>query len=192
MEGDCPTTGRAEAALNGTLRGQGHAPHSSGPPAVSYLVSPPPFQTLLDQHGRTVHRLLVALVGPTDADDCYQETWIAALRAYPRLRSADNLRAWVLTIARHKAIDALRARGRTVLAAALPEVPVYDEPLLADGGPLAAVRALPDKQREAVTLRHLLDADYATIAATMGTSQAAARRNVHEGLKKLREECRDA
>jgi len=48
----------------------------------------PPFQTLLDSYSRDVHRFLVANVGRTDADDCYQETWIAALRAYPSLRHA--------------------------------------------------------------------------------------------------------
>ncbi len=51
-----------------------------------------------------------------------------------------------------------------------------------------AVAMLPAKQRAAVVLRYLLDAEYATVAATMGTSEAAARRNVHEGLKRLRQE----
>ena len=41
-----------------------------------------------------------------------QETWLAALRAYPRLRDASNLRSWILTVAHHKAIDRIRARGR--------------------------------------------------------------------------------
>ena len=52
----------------------------------------PPFQALLDAHGGEVHRFLVATVGRLDADDCYQETWLAALRAYPRLRDDRNLR----------------------------------------------------------------------------------------------------
>src|SRR5438445_3749652 len=79
---------------------------------VSSAVSLPPFQTLLDAHGRDVHRFLVATVGRVEADDCYQETWLAALRAYPRLRDASNLRAWIMTVAHHKAIDHLRARAR--------------------------------------------------------------------------------
>ena len=62
----------------------------------------PPFQALLDEHRVDVYRYLVATVGPTDADDVFQETWIAALRAYPRLRSADNLRAWLLRIAQQQ------------------------------------------------------------------------------------------
>jgi DNA-directed RNA polymerase specialized sigma24 family protein len=52
----------------------------------------------------------------------------------------------------------------------------------------AAVRELPPKQRGAVALRYALDADYATIAATLSCSEDAARRSVHEGLKRLRSE----
>jgi DNA-directed RNA polymerase specialized sigma24 family protein len=50
------------------------------------------------------------------------------------------------------------------------------------------VRKLPDKQRAAIALRFVSDADYAQISAVMGTSEEAARRNVHEGLKRLRTE----
>jgi RNA polymerase sigma factor (sigma-70 family) len=151
----------------------------------------PPFQAVLDAHGRDVHRFLIASVGRHDADDCYQETWIAALRAYPRLRDAANLRGWVLTIAHRKAIDHVRARRRApVPAGELPEQAVSD-PDPADAGVWAAVRRLPPKQRTAVALRHALDADYAVIAATIGCSEAAARRSVHEGLKRLRTEYAD-
>src|SRR5919202_3069052 len=72
----------------------------------------PPFQALLDAHSGDVYRFLVATAGPGEADDCFQETCIAALRAYPRLRRADNLRAWLFRIAHNKAMDAHRARVR--------------------------------------------------------------------------------
>jgi RNA polymerase sigma factor (sigma-70 family) len=148
----------------------------------------PPFQALLDKHGRDVHRFLVASVGRHDADDCYQETWVAALRAYPRLRDDTNLRGWLLTIAHRKAIDLVRARHRTAVPAGeLPETATEDrEP--DRSGIWSAVRALPPKQRLAVALRYAVDADYPVIAATMGTTEEAARRNVHEGLKRLRTE----
>jgi RNA polymerase sigma factor (sigma-70 family) len=153
-------------------------------------VTMPPFQTLLDDHGRDVHRFLVACVGHHEAEDCYQETWLAALRAYPRLRDASNLRGWVLTIAHRKAIDHIRRHRRAPLPlAALPE-PGGREEHSADRSRWAAVGALPPKQRAAVALRYGLDAEYATIAEAMGTSQDAARRNVHEGLRRLRRELR--
>lgn len=149
----------------------------------------PPFQRLLDEHGVDVHRFLIASVGRTDADDCYQETWLSALRAYPRLRDASNLRSWILTIAHRKAIDHVRARGRR--AVPVSEVPERGvDPVTHDGVPeiFSRVRALPPKQRTALALRFVADAGYADIAAVMRTSEDAARRNVHEGLTRLRKE----
>jgi RNA polymerase sigma factor (sigma-70 family) len=157
-------------------------------PHVSSSVTLPPFQNLLDAHSRDVHRFLVATVGSHDADDCYQETWLAALRAYPRLRSASNLRSWILTVAHHKAIDHVRARRREPVAvASVPERPAA---AVGDGEEAlwARVRELPPKQRTAIALRFVSDAGYAEISAVMGTTEEAARRNVHEGLKRLRME----
>ena len=147
----------------------------------------PPFQALLDSYSHDVHRFLIANVGGADADDCYQETWIAALRAYPKLQHATNMRGWLLTIAARKAIDAHRARGRAAVPMAEPPEVSFQPRENADEL-WSAVGALPAKQRAAVVLRYLLDAEYGAVAATMGISEAAARRNVHEGLKRLREE----
>ena len=153
-------------------------------------MSLPPFQVLLDSHGAVVHRFLVAAVGPSDADDCFQEACIAALRAYPELDSDANLRGWLLKIAQRKAIDSHRAAGRRPLPAAqLPEVAVPAvEPV--DGEPRlwSHVRALPEKQRNAVFLRSVADLSYAEVGVALDCSQDAARRSVHEGLKRLREE----
>ncbi len=157
----------------------------------------PPFQNLLDVHGHDVHRFLIASVGAVDAEDCYQETWLAALRAYPRLRDASNLRSWILTIAHHKAIDHVRSRRRRAVPVA-EMAEVADAASAESPGPEATeptgvwvrVATLPDKQRTAVALRFLADAGYAEIAGVMDTSEAAARRNVHEAMKRLRKEHR--
>jgi RNA polymerase sigma factor (sigma-70 family) len=157
---------------------------------VSSTVKLPPLQMLLDAHGRDVHRFLVATVGGADADDCYQETWLAALRAYPRLRDASNLRSWILTIAHRKAIDHVRARKRhAVPVAEVPESAGAAAPSARaprDEELWARVRGLPTKQRTAIGLRFVADAAYAEISSVMGTSEEAARRNVHEGLRRLR------
>jgi RNA polymerase sigma factor (sigma-70 family) len=157
----------------------------------------PPFQVLLDAHGRDLHRFLVASVGAVDADDCYQETWLAALRGYPRLRDDSNLRGWLFTIAHRKVIDHARARTRwPVPVPELPERPTaptgpgagFGARAEVDGDLWAAVGSLPDKQRIALALRFIVDSAYAEIATVMGTSEEAARRNVHEGLKTLRKD----
>ena len=59
-----------------------------------------------------VMRVCRALLGPADADDAWSETFISALRAYPRLRPGSNVRGWLVTIAHRKAIDQLRAKQR--------------------------------------------------------------------------------
>ena len=154
------------------------------------MPSLPPFQALLDEHAADVMAVLRGAVGRADADDCFQETFIAALRAYPKLGDASNLRGWLLTIAHRKAIDQVRARGRRpvpvgdVPEQAAPEPPSYN----GQDDLWRLVRALPPKQRTAIALRYVFDAPHADIASVMGTSEDAARRNVFEGLKRLRTE----
>ena len=150
-------------------------------------MSLPPFEVFLERHSTVVWRFLVALVGPDTAQDCWQETFLSALKAYPRVDRDSNLKAWVLTIAQRKAIDAARAtKRRAVPSDTLPEVPSHDS--LPDPELWAHVHALPDKQRLAVLHRFVSDLRYAEIGSLIGSSEAAARRSVHEGIKKLREE----
>lgn len=149
----------------------------------------PPFQALLDEHAADVMAVLRGAVGRADADDCFQETFLAALRAYPKLSDAGNLRGWLLTIAHRKAIDHHRANGRRPLPVA-----AVDEPRDATVDPLpdreiwASVGALPPKQRAAVALRYACDLPHAEIAAALACSPDAARRSLHEGMKRLRKE----
>jgi DNA-directed RNA polymerase specialized sigma24 family protein len=154
-------------------------------------VSPPPFQTFLDRHRDAVYRFLVFSVGPDAAEDCVQETFIAALRAYPRLTDGSNLRAWVLTIAHRKAIDAHRARARRpVPVGALPDPPA-PAVTLPDPGLWEAVGKLPPKQRAAIVLRFVSDLPFRDVGRILGSSEAAARQSVREGLAKLRMEYTD-
>jgi RNA polymerase sigma factor (sigma-70 family) len=153
-------------------------------------VTLPPFQAVLDEHRPDVYRYLVAAVGAGEADDCLQETLMAALRGYPRLQHGQNLRAWLFRIAQRKAVDAHRARASRALPSdVLSEGPSEGEDGFAlDGEPALwqQVRALPHKQRTAVFLRCVLGTPYAELAQALDCSEAAARRSVHEGLSKLR------
>jgi RNA polymerase sigma factor (sigma-70 family) len=157
-------------------------------------VTLPPFQRVLDEHRNEVHRFLVAAAGPNDADDAFQETFIAALRAYPRLRRDSNVRGWLLTIAHRKAIDAHRARGRRAVPVAEMDRGGAEDPGLRGAGSSAEpelwarVRALPPKQRAAVVLRYVAGLSHAEAAEVIGCSEAAARRSLHEALTKLRKD----
>src|SRR3990170_691960 len=115
-----------------------------------------------------VYRFLLVAAGPAEADDCFQETFLAALRAYPRLRDGEHLDRWVLRLASRRAIDAHRARRRRPIPspdpAALADAPApgmpqeeFDEELW------AAVRGLPPRQRVAVVHRYVLDRPYREI-----------------------------
>jgi len=149
----------------------------------------PPFQNVLDEHSATVMGILRGAVGRDGAEDCFQETFLAALRGYPKLKDASNLRGWLLTIAHRKAIDHHRARGRAPIpVAVVPEVAAENGLPGPDAGLWDAVAALPPKQRAAVALRYGSDLPHAEIAAALGCSPEAARRSLHEGLKRLRKE----
>ena len=147
----------------------------------------PPFQRLLEEHRADVYRFLVAAVGRHATDDCFQETFLSALRAYPRLRDKSNLRGWLLTIATRKTLDHWRAeRRRPIPVERVPEraAPERDG---RDPDLWRAVRALPAMQRAAVIHRYVLDLPYAQVAQALGTSEEAARANAYEGRRKLRQ-----
>ena len=148
----------------------------------------PPFQRLLDENADVVLRYCAASVGPVDAEDVFQETVIAALRAYPKLRHTDNLRGWLLTIAHNKALDAHRSRARRPVPVEELDVPARPSGPDRDDGLWDAVHALPDKQRGAVLLRFVGDLSHREIAVALGGTEEAARRSLADGLAKLRTE----
>jgi RNA polymerase sigma factor (sigma-70 family) len=152
-------------------------------------VSLPPFEHVVTEHARVVLRVCRALLPDHDAQDAAAETFVSALRAYPALRPDSDVRAWLVTIAHRKALDVLRARTRTVPVADVPErtrAQSADGATGRDDDLWDAVRALPDKQRLAVAYRYVADLAYADVAAAMGISEAAARRNAADGVKALR------
>lgn len=160
-----------------------------------------PFEAIVREHGPAVLRVCRALLSPQDADDAWSETFLSALRAYPALAPGTNIQAWLVTIAKHKAIDVHRAAARR-------PVPVEQLPAAAErngagwtgspewpgveGGPddldplWAALRTLPQRQREALAYHHLAGLPYAEVAVLLGGTEAACRRSAADGLKKLR------
>jgi RNA polymerase sigma factor (sigma-70 family) len=148
-----------------------------------------PFEQIVTDYGPMVLRVCRAVLGPADAEDAWSETFLAALRAYPGLRPGSNVRGWLVTIAHHKAIDQIRARGRAPEpSAALPDtVPGRDPgPELDDTELRSVLRTLPFKQRGAVVYRYLADLPYAEVGTLLECSEAAARRNAADGIARLR------
>ncbi|MDN3480745.1 RNA polymerase sigma factor [Arthrobacter sp. APC 3897] len=160
-----------------------------------------PFEAIVREHGPAVLRICRAVLGPQDAEDAWSETFLAALRAYPGLAPGANIQAWLVTIAKHKAIDVHRsAARRPVPVAELPEAAFRSGPVNRAGGdpgshergpedddPLwAAMKTLPQRQREALAYHHLAGLPYAEVAVLLGGSEAACRRSAADGMKKLR------
>ena len=145
------------------------------------VVNLPPFESFYEEHRDAVLRELRRLLGRDRADDAYQETFLRALRVYGRLRHAENLRAWVLTIARRVAVDQLRRREASP---PLPEHAVDKRPAYAELGDLAD--DLPRKERAAVVLRYGYDLSYSAIGAALGSSEEAARQAASAGVRRLR------
>ena len=132
--------------------------------------------------------VLRGAVGVQAAEDCFQETFLAALRAYPRLRSDRNLRGWLITIAHRKAIDQIRAAARRPQPSEEVEKisSSRSDPARRDGDLFAAWDALPPKQRSAVAYHYLAGLPYAEVGALLNTSEAAARRSAADGIANLR------
>jgi RNA polymerase sigma-70 factor (ECF subfamily) len=155
------------------------------------------FDDLVDRHQGEIFRYSLHLTrNRADADDLYQETLIKAFRAFDRLDGDANHRAWLYRIATNTFLsgkrksnreDSLDAAGETIT----PADP-SDHAADAEARDLLAeverfVATLPDKQRVALILRKYQEMDYADIAANLKCSEAAARANVHEALRKLRD-----
>jgi RNA polymerase sigma-70 factor (ECF subfamily) len=160
------------------------------------------FETLVDTHSAEIFAYLWRIVrDEADAQDCLQEAFLRAYRAYDRLGGRANQRAWLYRIATNVALTHLKRRGREAarraplapdLRADDPspgEVIIQRETLEAVA---AAVGRLSQQQRAALILRKYQSLSYAEIAETLGCSEESARANVYQAVKKLRSELGEA
>jgi RNA polymerase sigma factor (sigma-70 family) len=133
-----------------------------------------------------VLRVCRAVLGPTDADDAWSDTFLAALRAYPELPAGANVEAWLVTIAHRKAIDVARAAARRPLPTAEPPEEPAPPPGEPDADLVDALARLPAKQKQAVAYHYLIGLPYAEVAAVLGGTPEAARRAAADGIAALR------
>jgi RNA polymerase sigma factor (sigma-70 family) len=151
-----------------------------------------PFEEVVATHGPTVWRVCRAVLGPAEADDAWSETFLSALTAYPQLPPDANVEAWLVTVAHRKAIDVVRAAGRRAVPVAEPPEVVAAEGKTVDDELLAALAALPDKQKQSIAYHYLADLPYAAVADILGGTTEAARRAAADGIATLRRTYRDA
>ena len=143
------------------------------------------------------------VLGCDDVDDVASETWLQAVRDLHRFKKggADDFRAWLFTIGRHRAVDAARSRNRyreKVLTVQVvpPQVavgnPVEDEVLaaLSTRHAVALVAGLSPDQAEVVALRIIAGLDTEAVARMLRKSPGAVRVALHRGLRTLSEDPR--
>ncbi|MDJ1138330.1 RNA polymerase sigma factor [Streptomyces iconiensis] len=158
----------------------------------------PAFRTVY----RTVHPRLLGyvrtLVPDADAEDVASEAWLQIARDLSRFKGdADRFRGWAARIARNRALDHLRMRGRrpavggdeSELAGMPAGTDTADEALeaLGTGRTMALISRLPRDQAEAVVLRVVVGLDAKSAAQVLGKRSGAVRTAAHRGLRKLAE-----
>jgi RNA polymerase sigma-70 factor (ECF subfamily) len=177
------------------------APMAAASPAraaVSESAVQATFDETLARFGAEIYRFALHLTrNRTDADDLYQETALKAYRAWNRLPCDANHRAWLYRIASNtflsdkRKTSRLRSLDAEETVESIPAASQDDDGRLDAGNLLREVEvfieSLPPKQRIALVQRKYLDIGYPEIAATLGCSEEAARRSVHEALRKLRD-----
>jgi RNA polymerase sigma factor (sigma-70 family) len=147
------------------------------------IVRLPPFERFYEENRDAIYGHLRRVVGANAADDAFQETFLRALRGYPKLRHGEHLRAWVFTIAARVVAD-LGRRSK-------PTIELVEELGSSDSRPAYAqlehlADELPQKERAAVILRYGYDLSYADIAAALDSSEEAARQAASSGVRRLR------
>lgn len=124
--------------------------------------------TLYDCMGRSLFSVAYAVTGNWhDAEDVLQETLLDACRTAPSYRPGTSACAWLLAIARHKALDCVRRTG-VRRAETLDDDRAAEEPGFAAVEALDLLRALDEEEREVVILRVYAALPYKGTGAAAG------------------------
>ncbi len=148
-------------------------------------VALPPFWSLVEAHGDELLVHARRIAGDQNAEDVVHDALLRALRAYPRLRHAEHLRAWLYRVTTTTALDLHRSRRREVVIDEPPAPAVHPE--YDDGAFESLIAPLAPTARDALRLRFVEDLEYDRIAALLGTSPEAARQRVSTAVRNLRE-----
>lgn len=142
------------------------------------------FGALYRAHVGAVARLVRFRVGRED-EDAVSEVFLRAWRGLATYRDTGvPFAAWLYGIARHVAVDALRASVRTEPRGELPDAGV--EPMTAELLTLHdAIEQLPTEQRQVIELKYLVGLSNAEVAAAMDSTPGAVNAKQWRALKAL-------
>jgi RNA polymerase sigma-70 factor (ECF subfamily) len=152
---------------------------------VTAATALPPFWSLIESHGDELLAHARRMTDEQTAEDVLQDALLRALRAYPRLRHGDHLRAWLYRVTTTTALDLHRSRRREVITDE-PPVPAV-EPEYDDGAFESLIAPLAQTARDALRLRFVEVLDYDRIAEALACSPEAARQRVSTAVRTLRE-----
>jgi RNA polymerase sigma-70 factor (ECF subfamily) len=136
------------------------------------------------------------VIAPQAAEDIAADTWVQVVRGLGTFRGDEAAwRAWLFTIARHRAIDEGRRRSRRPVVT-MPELADVAEPGSPDPADLvleklstqaavALIATLPRFQAEVILLRVVAGLDTTAVARMVGRSPGAVRVAAHRGLRRL-------
>ena len=136
------------------------------------------------------------VIAPETAEDIAADTWVQVVRGLAAFRGDEAAwRAWLFTIARHRAIDEGRRRSRRPVVS-VPEVADVTSPdnpdpadlvleKLSTRAAVALIATLPRLQAEVILLRVVAGLDTPTVARLVGRSPGAVRVAAHRGLRQL-------
>jgi RNA polymerase sigma-70 factor (sigma-E family) len=161
-------------------------------PATARLDAGQAVMQLYAVHYRALVRLAALLVRdvPT-AEDVVHEAFVAMRHASDRLRDADQALAYLRQAVVNRSRSVLRHRMMVEMDQQEPslDTPNPEDEILIQlerSAVVAALRDLPERQREAIVLRYYADLSEAEIAATMGISRGAVKSHTARGMSALR------
>jgi RNA polymerase sigma factor (sigma-70 family) len=151
----------------------------------------PAFEAIVARYRRPLQRHCARLLSDDRAEDAVQQAFVSAYDATRRCGAALNLRPWLYRIAYNTALNALRDRGlrheeldERINGVERPEQTLERREGLRDV--VAAVQALPKRQRDAIVLRELDGRSYDEIAVELGVTGGAVRQLLNRARGSLR------
>ena len=152
------------------------------------------FGALYERYARFVHGVLLASAQRDDVQDLVQDVFFRALRQLHSLREPAAFGGWLAAMARNEArMHHRSAKTTEPLSDQLPGPPRESA---TDGlemdEVLRALRALPERYREPLTLRLVEQMSGEAIAAALGLTHGTVRVYLHHGLRLLRERLGEA